>query len=97
NKQIMFNTIYQLQLKAILASVFGILLGVGLTTFLPTFQNIQLLGFVIQPVFSLTMILFSLVIINGIIFFVLIHSLLKMNWNHPFELIREKNADISRI
>ena len=97
NKQIIFNTIYQLQIKAFIASIIGLSFGVLLTNILPTFQNIQLLGFVIHPVFSISMIGLSLFVINGIILVVLVKTLLSLDWNQPFELIREKSINLSRI
>ena len=85
--QISINLIFQMQVLIVISSFFGLLFGTTLTFLIPNFQNIDLVGFFVGPKFSLDFFIISLLTISIFSFFILVYSLLKVDWKHPIEVM----------
>ena len=88
NDQLFSNVFTQLSLRALFASVLGYFLGYVITMVIPSLNNVQLIGFIIQPTFNIAFFILSIVAINIISILTLTRQLQKYNWKLPLENIR---------
>ena len=78
--QIISNLLIQFQKLSILGSLIGLVLGTVITAFVPAFQNVQIVGLVIKPQFSLELTVIYFCLMNILVFVFLCIILLDQKW-----------------
>ena len=88
NRQITWNLLAQLSIRALLASIFGYFLGFLTTIVFPSLNNVQLVGFIINPMFNPVLFTISIITVNILSIITLIQQLTKFNWKNPISNIK---------
>ena len=88
NEQLFSNVFTQLSLRGLIASVLGYFIGYVITMVIPNLNNVQLIGFIIQPSFNIPFFILSIVAINAISIVTLTRQIQKYNWKIPLENVR---------
>ena len=79
-KQILFNQVLKFQQYSIAGSIIGLLIGSAAIKQYSELNMINLIGFTIEPVFSVETIVLGIVIVNLIIFSLLVSKISKINF-----------------
>lgn len=87
--QIILHMLVQMQLRSLVSSVVGLLVGGAIAVSFPAFRNIALLGFVIHPRVSIELLVLSTLTINVLTLGVLMYTLWRFDWSAPLRVIQE--------